>query len=1031
MAYLVQDDAYVYEPHVATPMLAVETPAWYTWLEQTSTFTFQGRRGIFTARKERVSNGRGDQYWRAYRRHKGKLHRVYLGKTAQLTLARLNDAAEALARRMDGCAAEARRTVGACEQTVQSRVHDLADGRRSGQERPAQQLLRTKLSLPAFQAHFLPRPHLVQRLQRGMKNRLVLLSASAGSGKTTLLSEWAQQSSSLIAWLALDTDDNDPVRFWSYVMAALQQASLASVDYLLQGLRSLAPASLQSLLVELINVLDAEARDIVIILDDYHLLEAPALHDSLAFFLKHLPQHVHMVLASRSEPPFPLAQMRASGSLLELRSADLQFTPAEATAFLCQSQPLSLKPAEVQALVERTEGWAAGLRLVSLALQEHADVSHFISQFTGSHRTVLEYLLKDVLEQQPEHVRRFLAHTSVLERFTASLCDAVTGEENGRAMLAFLAQKNLLLFPLDDEGTWYRYHHLLAEALSSYLHQDQPELFCLLHRRASEWYERQNLPEEAIQHALASTDFEHAADLLERHVEGLWQQSELTSILRWLNVLPTPVLGERLWLLVAQARALIGSGHFEQAEQCLRNLEHLGREKVAEYTQDMLDGRIAALAAELSCVRGQTQKALAYARQALTLLPEDDLDWRTSVLQAMGGAYLHAGNLEEAQQTLTETVASSLRNHDAHHALMTLHTLGQTQALLARPDLANASYLQGLQIASRYGLTQAAVMGHILVGRGHVLCEWNDLETAEAHLLTGIKLARRGGQVIQALGGTLTLSRVKQAQGKMQEALAVSGQAQELARQTNDPFFVNFVARHPVGLWLAENEVEAAVRCAHASGLYTYGEIKEVTSLPSTYFLLIELCLLIQLYIAQGNLSEAYRLLRQTRVLLDTSPQPRWQSAWMALCALARQAKGQEEEAMRSLALALACAEPAGYIRTFLEKGKAMIPLLSSLLHLKPLANYSQGYVRRLLVAAGEPLPEQVQVGNPDDLLSARELAVLRCLAEGHSNREIARQLVLTENTVRTHTKHIYSKLDVHSRTQAIARAKTLVLLSI
>lgn len=1012
-------------------MLTVETPAWYAWLEQTSTFTFQGQQGTFTARKEYVANGRGDQYWRAYRRYKGKLHRVYLGKTAQLTLARLNNAAEALAKRMNGYDVAVEHTIGTCEQTVQSSARDLADGRRAEQDRPAQQFLRTKLSLPVFQAHFLPRPHLVQRLQRGVKNRLVLLSASAGSGKTTLLSEWARQSSSLIAWLALDTDDNDPVRFWSYVVAALQQASLASVASLLQGLRSLPLASLQSLLVELINVLDAEARDIVIILDDYHLLEAPPLHDSLTFFLKHLPQHVHLVLASRSEPPLPLAQLRARGSLLELRSADLRFTPAEVTAFLCELQQFSLEPIEVQALTERTEGWAAGLRLASLALQEHADTSRFIRQFTGSHSTVLEYLLNDVLEHQPEHVRRFLAHTSVLERFTASLCDAVTSEENGRAMLAYLVQKNLFLLSLDDEGTWYRYHHLLAEALSSRLRQDQPELFCTLHRRASEWYGRQNLSEEAIQHALASTDFEHAADLLERHVEGLWQQSELTSVLRWLNLLPTPVLGERPWLLVAQARALIRSGHFEQAEQCLRNLEHLGREKVAEYTQDMFDGRMAALAAEFSCVRGQTQKALAYSRQALTLLPEDDLAWRTSVLQAMGGAYLHAGNLEEAQQILTETVASSLRNHDAHHALMTLHTLGQTQALLAQPDLANASYLQGLQIASQYGLTQAAVMGHILVGRGHVLCEWNDLEAAEAHLLTGIKLARRGGQVIQALGGTLTLSRIKQAQGKMQEALAVSGQAQELARQTNDPFFVNFVARHPVGLWLAENEVEAAVRCAHASGLYTYGEIKDVTSLPSTYFLLIELFLLLQLCIAQGNLSEADRLLRQTRVLLDTCPQPRWQSTWMALCALACQAKGQEEEAMRSLALALACAEPAGYIRTFLEKGKAMIHLLSLLLHLKPLATYSHGYVRRLLGAAGEPLPEQVQAVSPDDLLSTRELAVLRCLADGHSNREVARRLVLTENTVRTHTKHIYSKLDVHSRTQAIARSKTLGLLSI
>ena len=401
------------------------------------------------------------------------------------------------------------------------------------------------------------------------------------------------------------------------------------------GLRSLPLASLQSLLVELINVLDAEARDIVIILDDYHLLEAPTLHDSLVFFLKHLPQRVHLVLASRSEPSFPLAQLRVRGSLLELHSADLRFTSAEATAFLGQSQQLSLEPAEVQALVEHTEGWAAGLRLVSLSLQEHTNASRFISQFTGSHHAVLEYLLNDVLEHQPEHVQRFLAHTSVLKSFTASLCDAVTGEGDGRAMLAFLAQKNLFLLLLDDKGTWYRYHHLLAEALSSRLRQDQPELFCALHRRASEWYERQNLSEEAIQHALASTDFEHAADLLERHVEGLLHQSELTGVLRWLDLLPIHVLKKRLWLQAALARALIASGHFERGEQCLRDLEYVNREKVEANARDRFDGRIAALSAEFSCVRGETQKALASARQALTLLPEDDLVWRTSVLQVV------------------------------------------------------------------------------------------------------------------------------------------------------------------------------------------------------------------------------------------------------------------------------------------------------------------------------------------------------------------------------------------------------------
>lgn len=1029
MTYFVQDDASVHDPHAATPLFAVGTPAWYAWLEQVDTFAFQGQHGLFTARKERVANGRGDRYWRAYRRHKGKLYRVYLGKTAQLTLERLKDAAETLTRRMSE-PGEITRPSDARTQSGQSDLRPLTRRQHAEQKLSVQQFLRTKMSPPLFYAHFLSRPHLVQRLQWGMSNKLVLLSAAAGSGKTTLLSEWARQSSSLVAWLALDAEDNDLVRFWSYVVAALQQASLTSVAYLLQDLLSLPQASLQPLLVELINVLDAEERDIVIVLDDYHLLEAPSLHDSLLFFLKHQPQHVHLVLASRSEPPFSLAQLRAKGTLLELRSADLQFTTAEATDFLSQSQELALEAAEVLALVERTEGWAAGLRLASLAIQERSDASHFIRQFTGNDRSVLDYLMNDVLEHQPEHVRRFLTSTSILARFTAALCDAVTGEENGHEMLTYLAQKNLFLLSLDHDGNWYRYHHLLAEALSSRLRQEQPELFRALHLRASEWYERQHSLEEAIQYALASGDFASVADLLMRHIEEILRQSD-ASTGRWLDMLPTSLLKEHPWLLVVRVRSLIGRGHLEQAERSLHDLEQVDRAKVAEYRPDIFDGMIAALLAELFSVRGETQNALASAQQALTLLPEDGLIWRTRLLQAIGGAYLHAGKLAEAQQILTEAVAADLQINEARRALMTLYTLGQTQTLLARLDLANASYLQGLHIASLYGLTQTAEMGHILIGRGRILCEWNDLEAAETHLSNGIKLTRQGGHTIQALGGTLALSSIKQAQGQMQEALALSEQAQELARQTNDPFFVNFAARYPVHLWLAENEVSAAISCAYASGLYTYGEVEDVTSLPSTYFLLMELFLLIQLYIAQGSFNEAERLLRQTRGLVDASAQLQWRVAWMLLHAFACQAQQQEEEALQSLALALADAEPLGYVRTFVEKGKAIVPLLSSLLHLKPLANYSQGYVRRLLLAAGVQSPEQMHAESADDLLSLRELAVLRHLAEGRSNQEIARQLVLTENTVRTHTKHIYSKLDVHSRTQAIACAKTLGLLSL
>jgi len=1029
MKYVVREDAHVYTELSLVPLLAVETPAWYVWVEEVTQFTFQSQYGAFSARKERVANGRGGSYWRAYRRKQGKLYRIYLGKNDQLTLARLNAVAQELAGRLD--LGEVGHALRVPEKTVRTAKPELAavnKSRRIVSNRTAQHLLRTKLHIPVFQVHLVRRAHLVRRLNEGMKRRLILLSAAAGSGKTTLLSEWVCQASALVAWLALDKEDNDPVRFWSYITAALQQAPLQAVTSILEMLRSLPPSSLQPVLSELLNILDEEAQEVVIILDDYHVIEAQAIHDSLAFFLDHLPRHIHLVLASRYEPAFSVAQLRAKRQLFELHSADLSFTSAEAEIFFTQAEHLSLATADLETLVERTEGWIAGLQLAALSLHAQQDTTQFISTFKGSHRFILNYLVDDVLEHQPEYVRRFLFATSVLERFTASLCDALTGEQNGETLLTLLVQKNLFLAALDDEGHWYRYHHLLAEALSSRVRQMQPERFRTLHRLASVWYEQQDLLEEAVRHALAATDFTRAADLLERLVDTMLKQNEFASITRWQERLPADLLAERPWLRLAWVRVYISSGRLGQAEEALRGLERSGIEHTLA---DAFRGKVAALNAHLSGTRGEAREALARASQALELLPEDDLEWRISVRSAMGGAYLHAGNLVEAEQALREVVTYHLQSHDPYRVLTTLHPLGQTQILLGRPDLANATYLQGIQIAAHYCLTRAAVMGHIHAGRGDLLYEWNDLEGAQEHLVTGIELARRGENSIQALDCTLTLADVRLAQGRTQDALALMQQAQELAHQTNDPFFLDFVMRRPVFLWLAAHDVEAAARCARATGLYSYGEVDDIASLPSTFFLLIELLILVRLYLAQDDLPRANRLLVQLRGPLMSGPNKRKRIQWFILHALALHAEQCVADATAELAQALELAEPPGYIRTFVDMGEAIYPLLKMLRSLKPLANYSQHYLQQLLTALGEQELEGTQVASraSDELLGERELAVLRCLAEGYSDKEIARRLVLAENTVKTHTKHIYSKLHVHSRTQALARARELGLL--
>lgn len=449
MAYLVQEDALVYKTPVMTPLLAVETSAWYTWLEEVTRFTFRDQHGTFSARKERVSHGRGGYYWRAYRKEKGKLCRVYLGKSEHLTMARLKDAVQKLAWH--------------CAQTTETctQQHDLPGGMveaAPGESQPVApareipHLLRTKSHVPVFQEQQISRAHLVRRLNAGMKSRLILLSATAGSGKTTLLSEWARQSSAAVAWISLDKGDNDLVRFWSYILAGVRRASFHGIEQVQEMLYARPLGLFQSILSAFINVLDEEAKETVIVLDDYHLIETQEIHDTLVFFLEHLPEHVHLVLASRYDPPFSITQFRAKRQLIELRMADLSFTLPEAERLFARAEHLPLSRDNLAALLERTEGWITGLRLAALSSRTQRDVSSFISSFKGNHRFIADYLMNEILERQPDNVRHFLFSTSVLESFTTSLCDALTGEGNAKVLLAYLEQKNLFLSALDENG---------------------------------------------------------------------------------------------------------------------------------------------------------------------------------------------------------------------------------------------------------------------------------------------------------------------------------------------------------------------------------------------------------------------------------------------------------------------------------------------------------------------------------------------------------------------------------------------------
>ncbi len=556
-----------------TLRIVPESPSWFAWLDQVSSFAFSGKNGRFTARKEAKQGG--DRYWSAYLATGEHLTKKYLGKTTDLTLARLELIAgtliptQSLSPRQ-GDRGTTRESQLPPSETLASAIADKeADAAQHTQQRhPLHPLLATKLHVPRPRTHLVLRPHLMEQLQQGMERVLTLVSAPAGFGKTTLLAQWLAESGTPVAWLSLEAEDNDPTRFLSYLIAALQTLDVQFGTTALALLRTPQPPSPEAVLAVLVSeVTSRGGGEFALVLDDYHVISAESIQRGMTFLLEHLPPQLHLILATRADPPLPLARMRAQGLLCEVRTADLRFGAAEVSAFLQAVMGLDLPPEAIATLQSRTEGWIAGLQLAALSLQGRADVSAFLAAFSGSHHFVLDYLSEEVFARQSSVVQSFLLHTCILERLSGPLCDAVTGQDRSQAMLEGLERANLFVVPLDDERSWYRYHHLFAEVLRSHLQQAQPALVPALHRRASAWYEQHELPTEAVQHALAIPDFELAVRLIEPIALPVTFQGQISTVLGWMNALPKAVVRTRPFLCVYYALLLIFTTQFEAAEE--------------------------------------------------------------------------------------------------------------------------------------------------------------------------------------------------------------------------------------------------------------------------------------------------------------------------------------------------------------------------------------------------------------------------------------------------------------------------------
>ena len=904
------------------------------------------------------------------------------------------------------------------------------------------QLLETKLYAPGRRSGVLPRSRLTEQLEQGARSKLTLISAPAGFGKTTLLADWlaaARADRRSVAWLSLDLGDNESRSFWTYVVAALQTAA-PGLGERTRTLLDPPETPIGVVLTTLLNELSAVPDDSLLVLDDYHVIDAPEIQDEVAFLLDHLPPRMHLIIATRADPALPLARLRARGDLVEIRAADLRFTANEAAAYLNDSMGLDLTVRDVEALEGRTEGWIAALQLAALSIKGRTDVAEFIAGFAGDDRYIVDYLVEEVLRRQSEQVRSFLLQTSILGRLTGPLCDAVTGRDGGKAMLDALDRGNLFLIPLDDQRRWYRYHHLFADVLQARLRDEQPGHVYALHRRASEWYEQHGEREEAIRHALSGQDFERAADLVELAMPDMRRRREEAKLRRVLDALPTDLFPARPVLSVGYAGTLMSTGEFEGIDSLLRDAERwldatADPERQPETTAAgmvvrdeaefrRLPGAIAMYRAALAQFRGDVGGMKAHARRTLDLVAEDDHLGRGAAAALLGLAYWAEGDLDAAARWYADGMAGLEQAGHIADVVGGVVSLADIRITQGRLDDAMRIYERALQLSEAHGGPALRGTADVHVGLADLLRERNDLERASQHVLASRELGEENGMPRHPSRWRVAAARIHQAQGNLDGAVELLDEAEPLHANDFAPD-VRPVASVRARVLVAQGKLSDAWGWARETGLAAADDLE--------YLHEFEHATLARLLLAQGTrdrigegIGAAIDL--TDRLVAAAMHGGRSGSAIdiLVVQALARHALGDSAGALTSLERAVELAEPEGYVRIFVDEGKAM----ADLLRLAAKQSSSPSYVRRLLAAVVTAEPGVTQGQPLIEPLSERELEVLRLLGSELDGPEIAHELTVSLNTMRTHTKSIYAKLGVNNRRAAIRRAAELDLLA-
>jgi LuxR family maltose regulon positive regulatory protein len=873
-------------------------------------------------------------------------------------------------------------------------------------------ILATKLYIPSPRPKMVLRPHLIERLNEGLSadHKLTLISASAGFGKTTLVSEWIATCGRPVAWLSTDEGDHDPARFISYLIKALQTIKAGMGDGLLTALQSPQPLQIETILTTLINEISLINGQFLLVLDDYHSIDSPPVDQSLAFLIEHQPPQMHLVIATREDPSLPLARLRVRGQLTELRAADLRFTPAEAAEFLNQMMGLNLSEGDIDALEAHTEGWIAGLQLAALSMQGREDSTSFIQSFTGSHHFVMDYLIEEVLGQQPENIQTFLLCTSMLDRMCSPLCDAILRDSSipGQATLEYLERANLFIVSQDNERRWYRYHHLFNELLRKRLGQSlTPEGIAELHLRASEWYEYNNLILDAFRHAAVANDIERATRLMDSKKMPLHIRGVATTILDWLETLPGTVRNARPVLWWKQAALMLEIGQTIGVEEKLQAAEAALNDVPDDTTRDLI-GKIALARATLALNQFDIETILTQVRRALGYLTPDDLSYRFTATLTLGYAYYLNEDLADAGRAYAEALALAQADGDIANTTLATFRLAQIQSLRNQLHQAAETYQRVLGLISEYSPSNAAVA---YMNLADINYEWNNLDIAEKYLEKSSQLAQQYAHVVDRMVvNDLYLARVKLARGDVSGAESIASRAEDTAHQKNIRIRLQSVAYFKAWIHLR------------------LGNLSEVTQLAQQNDLPL---MQARALIAQGNPTAALEVAESQRQQAEAKELVQRLLEVMTVQSVALFVQGEMQKAIELLNEVLARAEPGSYIRLFLDEGPRMAELLSA----AAAQGVRLGYVKKILAAFdAEPKGVQPVTSVPGassliDSLSPRELEVLGLIAQGLSNQEIGRRLFLALDTVKGHNRKIFDKLQVQSRTEAVARARELGLL--